>query len=74
MAEVKYYNGAILNRATMKDVNGNKLQVFADACEAAQLNILDGGTAAVLDTDMVVELVAILNHWLDTGKIEARNG
>ncbi len=70
MAEVKYYNGAILNRATMKDVNGNQLQVFTDAGEPAQLNILD----TVLDTDMAVELAAILNHWLDTGRIEARNG
>ena len=70
MVEVKYYNGAILNRATMKDVNGNQLQVFTDACEPAQLNILD----TVLDTDMAVELAAILNHWLDTGRIEARNG
>ena len=70
MVEVKYYNGVILNRATMKDVNGNQLQVFTDACEPAQLNILD----TVLDTDMAVELAAILNHWLDTGRIEARNG
>lgn len=71
MVEVNYDDGC----AFIVDKKGNELGLFEYSMPNKQRMIVTAmQPGVIMHSDTVVELVAILNHWLDTGRIEARNG
>ena len=72
MAEVTFKGGV----AALIDKWGQEVWVWVwdgDFPSDPNITLLTPEHGASLDIDMAVELAAILNHWLDTGRIEARN-